>query len=97
VPLNVDFGLQIDSGEKRSFTDTASVAPMGWFPDGTHLLIQRLVPVDSRGLWKMSTVPLLDVPLGQGWPTALQPSPDGHYLGYVLRLFDANVAMPEDY
>jgi eukaryotic-like serine/threonine-protein kinase len=76
--------LQIDSGEKRSFTDTASVAPMGWFPDGTHLLIERLVPINSRGLWKMSTVDgssrkLLD----ESFIPSAAVSPDGTRIAFI--------------
>ena len=71
-----------------------------WSPDNQHLYVSgvmgsgfsvALISLDGK------VMGLLDVPLGQGWPTALQPSPDGHYLGYVLRLFDANVAMLENY
>ena len=45
--------LQIDSGEKRLFPNMASVAPAGWFPDGTHLLVE---PLNLRGLSKVSTL-----------------------------------------
>jgi eukaryotic-like serine/threonine-protein kinase len=45
--------LQIDTGEKRSFPNSASMSPGGWFPDGTHLLVS---PPGPGGLWKMSTV-----------------------------------------
>jgi len=53
----------------------------------------RVASVDLNGNAKS----LLDVPMGQGWPAVPQASPDGHYLGYVLRLFEANVVMLENH
>jgi eukaryotic-like serine/threonine-protein kinase len=68
--------LQIDTGEKRTFPNTANVSPAGWFPDGTHLLVG---PPGPGGLWKMSTLDgttrkLLDETVG-AQTTVL--SPDG--------------------
>jgi serine/threonine protein kinase len=44
--------LQIDSGEKRSFPNMASVYPLSWFPDGSHLLVESS---DFHKLSSMST------------------------------------------
>jgi hypothetical protein len=44
--------LQIDSGEKRSFPSMASVYPLNWFPDGSHLLVESS---DFHKLSSMST------------------------------------------
>jgi hypothetical protein len=44
--------LQIDSGEKRSFPNMASVYPLNWFPDGSHLLVESS---DFHKLSSMST------------------------------------------
>jgi Tol biopolymer transport system component len=46
--------LQIDSGEKRSFPNTASVYPLNWFPDGSHLL------VESSDFHKLSSISTFD-------------------------------------
>jgi DNA-binding winged helix-turn-helix (wHTH) protein/Tol biopolymer transport system component len=45
--------LQIDSGEKRFLSTVATLLPMSWYPDGTHLLLGG---PGARGLWKMSVV-----------------------------------------
>jgi len=44
--------LQIDSGEKRSFSSVGTVYPLSWFPDGSHLLVE---PSDFHGLSSVST------------------------------------------
>ena len=44
--------LQIDTGEKRSFPNMASVYPLNWFPDGSHLLVESS---DFHKLSSMST------------------------------------------
>ncbi len=76
------------------------VQSTSWSPDNQHLYVSggfgsgfRVASVDLNGKVKS----LLDVPMGQGWPADPQPSPDGHYLGYVLRLFEANVVMLENH
>ena len=46
--------LQMDSGEKRSFPDVASVYPLNWFPDGSHLL------VESSDFHKLSSLSTFD-------------------------------------
>jgi len=71
--------LQIDTGEKRSFPHTANMAPVNWFPDGTHLLV-----IGSGELWKMSTLDgttrkLLDETVGAAI-TVL--SPDGTRIAF---------------
>lgn len=33
----------------------------------------------------------------QGWLAGPKPSPDGHYLAYLLRVYETNVAMLENY
>ena len=46
--------LQIDSGEKRTLPNSTTTVPLGWYPDGTHLLIGDFKLPHT--LWKMSTV-----------------------------------------
>jgi len=45
--------LQIDTGEKRRFSDVGSVTLLAWYPDGTHLLAR--LP-DFHGLVRLSTL-----------------------------------------
>jgi Tol biopolymer transport system component len=74
------------------------VQSTSWSPDNQHLYIPggfgSGFTVASVGL-DGKAKSFFDVPLSQGWPTDLQPSPNGRYLGYVLRLFEANVVMLE--
>jgi serine/threonine protein kinase len=44
--------MLIDSGEKRNFPNSTSKFPVGWYPDGNHLLVYRLGI--SKTLEKMS-------------------------------------------
>jgi serine/threonine protein kinase len=45
--------LQIDTGEKRRFSSVGNVSLVGWYPDGSHLLVR---PPNFNGLLRMSTV-----------------------------------------
>jgi serine/threonine protein kinase len=45
--------LQIDTGEKRRFPNTASVNVIAWYPDGSHLMVQTS---PFHGLLRLSTV-----------------------------------------
>ena len=45
--------LQIDTGEKRRFSNVGNVTLVAWYPDGTHLLVR---PPNYRGLLRLSTV-----------------------------------------
>jgi len=45
--------LQIDTGEKRHFSNVGNVTLVAWHPDGTHLLVR---PPNYRGLLRLSTV-----------------------------------------
>jgi eukaryotic-like serine/threonine-protein kinase len=45
--------LQIDTGEKRRFSDVGHVNLMSWYPDGSHLLVQGR---PYLGLLRLSTV-----------------------------------------
>jgi serine/threonine protein kinase len=47
--------LQIDTGQTRPFPNTASLFPLDWFPDGSHLLAGRFIRANSVELLKMST------------------------------------------
>ena len=53
----------------------------------------RILLVDLDGKFRK----LFEVPDGQGWPTNPKPSPDGHYLAYVLRTWESNVTMLENF
>jgi Tol biopolymer transport system component len=73
--------LQVDTGEKRNFPNSTDMAPQGWFPDGTHLLVGPAAP---GGLWKMSTLDgstrkLLDPSLGVA---EVSLSPDGREIAF---------------
>jgi serine/threonine protein kinase/Tol biopolymer transport system component len=43
--------LEIDSGDLRDLPSSDALAPYDWFPDGSHLLVQRR---GHPGLWKVS-------------------------------------------
>ena len=45
--------LQIDTGEKRRFPNTASVNVIAWYPDGSHLMVQTS---PFHGLLRFSAV-----------------------------------------
>jgi serine/threonine protein kinase len=40
---------------------------------------------------------LREVPVGQAWLANPKPSPDGHYVAYLLRTYEDNVVMLENY
>jgi hypothetical protein len=40
---------------------------------------------------------LREVPMGQAWLTRPIPSPDGRYLAYLVRTFETNVVMLENF
>ena len=74
--------MLIDSGEKRTFPNSTSKIPQGWYPDGTHLLVGG--SGSSKALEKMSTLDgttrkLLDV--GEDIEPSL--SPDGSQIVFV--------------
>lgn len=76
------------------------VQSIAWSPGNQHLYASgfsattfsiRLVGLD--GNFKS----LSEVPAGQAWITNPKPSPDGHYLAYVLRTWESNVTMLENF
>ena len=71
-----------------------------WSPDNQHLYASGFSAsafsirlVDLGGKFRE----LFDVASGQGWPANPRPSPDGHYLAYVLRTWESNVTMLENF
>ncbi|HEX8802397.1 MAG TPA: protein kinase [Terriglobales bacterium] len=93
--LNTEGGKKTTIELKGWFVQCTS-----WSPDNQHLYVSgtfgsgfSLASISLDGKVKS----LLDVPESQGWLTDPQPSPNGRYLGYVLRLFETNVVMLENY
>ena len=73
---------------------------VSWSPDNQHLYVSGIFGSGfkvARVTLDGKATSLLDVPLGQGWPADPLLSPDGRYLGYSLRLYEANVVMLENY
>jgi Tol biopolymer transport system component len=74
-----------------------------WAADGKHLLatawsdptgkFQSILYVDLQG----NLQPLNEVKQGAGWLMDMEASPDGHYLAYTERLFEANITMLENF
>jgi Tol biopolymer transport system component len=75
--------LAIDSGEIRQVQLQAQYRVVGWFPDGSHLLL-RGGPDSGGDLWKMST---WDFSLRKLWSGLLTEvaavSPDGSRIAFV--------------
>jgi hypothetical protein len=42
--------LKVDTGESRSFPNTAAFRPISWFPDGDHLLVSKM---GEAGTWEV--------------------------------------------
>src|SRR5215831_1661563 len=73
--------LQIDGGEKRSFPNLASVYPLNWFPDGSHLLVESS---DFHTLASMSTFDGTTRTLINETPVyGAAVSPDGTRIAFV--------------
>lgn len=75
-------GILISTANRRSNGETYSS-----HGKGTRV---ALVSLDGK------ETTLLDTGSAQ-WPTAMYPSPDGHYLGYGLRVYEGNVVLLENY
>ncbi len=71
--------VQIDTGEVRSFPNTASLVVRGWLPDGDHLFVTKL---SQSGTWKMST---LDGSLQPFQDETMDPvaSPNGQQVAFL--------------
>ena len=74
--------LQIDTGEKRRFSSVGNVSVLGWYPDGSHLLVR---PPSFNGLLRMSTVDgstrtLID---GNVEVASAAVSPDGAHIAWT--------------
>ena len=92
-------------------TDGKSLAPIEikdarvlqgvtWAPDGQNIYVSGEVRADFQilhikldgqfqSLWK--------VPLGQGWPWVYNASPDGRHLAYLIRTYEGNAALLENF
>jgi serine/threonine protein kinase len=69
--------LQIDTGEKKAFSNSIGMHPAGWFPDQTHLLI-----VAPGAISKMSTLDgTVRQLVNEGASASL--SPDGKQIAFV--------------
>jgi Tol biopolymer transport system component len=93
--------FDIPSGAKSAIElKGLRVQAVSWAPDNQHLFVTGVLGSDftisSVGL-DGKTRSIVTVSEGQGWPSAPQPSPDGRYLGFVLRRFDSNVVMLENF
>jgi hypothetical protein len=94
--------LDTQSGEKKGMDlkGWSNVLWTNWAPDNQRLYVSGVFGSELRvallGLDGRETA-LLDSAVGQGWPTALYPSPDGRYLGYGLRLYEGNVVLVENF
>ena len=74
-----------------------------WAADGKHLFatawsdptarFQSVLYVDLQG----NLQPLNEVKQGAGWFMSMEASPDGHYLAYTERLYEANITMLENF
>jgi DNA-binding winged helix-turn-helix (wHTH) protein/Tol biopolymer transport system component len=71
--------LQIDDGELRQLV-SSDFAPMDWFPDGNHLLVDGWG--QHSGIWKMSTGDgaLRKLLESRGWAVL---APDGLHIAYI--------------
>jgi Tol biopolymer transport system component len=74
-----------------------------WAADGKHLFatawsdptgkFQSILYLDQQG----NLQPLNEVKQGAGWFMDMEASPDGHYLAYTERLYEANITMLENF
>jgi Tol biopolymer transport system component len=74
-----------------------------WAADGKHLFAtawsdltgksQSILYLDQQG----NLQPLNEVKQGAGWFMSMEASPDGHYLAYTERLYEANITMLENF
>jgi serine/threonine protein kinase/Tol biopolymer transport system component len=76
------------------------IQSIAWSADGSHLFATAatgtsflIVLIDLRGHLQVLT----EFVLGDAWPYALVPSPDGHYLAYTKRTFESNLMMLEHF
>ncbi len=79
------------------------VQHVAWAADGKHLFatawsdptgkFQAILYVDLQG----NVQPLNEVKQGAGWLMDMGASPDGHYLAYTERLYEANITMLENF
>ena len=80
-----------------------AVQHVTWGADGKHLFatawsdptgkFQSIVYLDQQG----NLQPLNEAKQGAGWFMDMQASPDGHYLAYTERLYEANITMLENF
>jgi len=80
--------------------DGFSLQSVSWSPDNQHLYVSgasdasfKILLLDLDGKFKG----LAEFPIGQAWPSAPKPSPDGRYLAYFVRLYEHNLALLENY
>ena len=78
----------------------ARVQSVAWAPDNQHLYVSYWTGASFAISW---TGPdgqlrkLVETLGGQNFMFAPKPSPDGHYLAYLLRNYHTNVTMLENY
>jgi eukaryotic-like serine/threonine-protein kinase len=94
--------LDLQTQRKRTIELTGwQVQEASWSPDNQHLYITGICaePKNTFGVGVVGldgeVKRLASVPYGQGWVQSPSPSPDGHYLGFRLRQYDANVFLLE--
>jgi Tol biopolymer transport system component len=81
--------LQIDTGELRQLS-SAHFNPVGWFPDGNHLLVSSSsVTGGQSGLWKMSTFDGTTQKIWDGEVLTAVLSPDGASIA-LLKAFPSH-------
>jgi eukaryotic-like serine/threonine-protein kinase len=93
--------LDIQSGAKSGIElKDWEVEALSWSPDNEHFYVSGDVG-SKRGISLVGLdgkiKDLVTVMLGQPQPSAPQPSPDGHYLGFDLQSYDANVVLLENF
>ena len=77
--------MLVDSGEKRTFPNSATMIPQDWYPDGTHLLVGGggfTKTVQKMSVLDGTTKRILD--LGEDFDLTL--SPDGSQIAFVKDL-----------
>jgi dipeptidyl aminopeptidase/acylaminoacyl peptidase len=109
APVSRDNWIQVLSIPDHKVTELPHsgtweiVQHVTWAADGKHLLatawadptgkFQSILYVDLQG----NLQPLNEVKQGTGWLMDMQASPDGHYLAYTERLYEANITMLENF
>jgi eukaryotic-like serine/threonine-protein kinase len=93
--------LDVQSGAKSAIELNGwRVQALSWAPDNQHLYVSGVVEshfeISAVGLDGKARS-ILTVAADQGWAWGPQPSPDGRYLGFSLRRYDANVVMLENF